>query len=448
MKTSAEKLLSVMLTHGDELAINVVRVVKQEWFDIGFHKKVYNAITDLVKNNRGVDMMTVVMWLREKNMLEGNMVSQISQLTGAHTGVIMIDSIVGTLEYEYKKRKVSSFLTEQSRKLENDNFLVDDFIEKYKDLKEVLHNAQVEKVDNADLIYEVLMNHDKAEKGEIQGLEIGFPSLHRKILLEDVDVMVLAGRPAMGKTACAISIMCNLAFNYNTKSVFFSLEMSKNQMMRRIVSYITGINSNDIKYGKCTPEQKQVIRELQTREEFENIIIHDGSHTMNDILRKSTDHKHNDDVKLILIDYLQKITGTNPRQNRYELVTENSNQVKFMSQNLKIPTIALAQLSRSNTQRGGDMRPRLKDLRDSGEIEQDASIVAFLHRPFYYGIKEDEHGNDTETLGQFIIAKNREGELGMVKFTVDLPCSKWKAYEGKEIEIKTTNDGEQKDMPF
>jgi len=221
--------------------------------------------------------------------------------------------------------------------------------------------------------------------------------------------------------------------------------MSKNQIMRRLIAYITDIDSNKIKYGTCDVKQLAMIRAVKKHQGLKNIFIHAGSHTSDDIIRKSTEHKHNDGIQLIIVDYLQKITGTRKNQSPYELVSANSNDMKFMSANLKIPNISLAQLTRESSKVGG--RPKLSDLKQSGDIEQDASIVVFLHRPEYYGIKLTENDESTEGMGELIIAKNREGVLGIVKFNVDLTTSKWTPYQTEGITIQEKSK-DQDELPF
>jgi replicative DNA helicase len=257
-----------------------------------------------------------------------------------------------------------------------------------------------------------------ARNGKISGIDLKYSILNQIVLLESVDMMVIGARPAMGKTAFAINTMIRMAFAGYVVA-FFSLEMSTKQIFRRIISNITGIDSNRIKYGHLNASEEQLIKNCMLMPEMKNIIIHEGSHTINDISSKLNEIKNCD---VFFVDYLQKIT---PMKNgsRYDAVSQISNGIKHISQNMHIPSIALAQLSRDSSKVG--KRPSLPDLKESGEIEQDASVVAFLHRPEYYGETETFNGMDATNICEFIVGKNREGEIGIFEMTIDLKTSKF-----------------------
>ena len=230
--------------------------------------------------------------------------------------------------------------------------------------------------------------------------------------------MIIGARPAMGKTAFSVDLMVRL-INNGKRVCFFSLEMSKKQIMRRIMANISGIDSNKIKFGNLTKNEFNRICELDQLPQLDNLKIYDGSHTINEIASKLNDS--NFDV--FIVDYLQKVTPKSTRS-RYDSVTEISNGLKHICMNQKIPCVALAQLSRDSAKLG--KRPSLPDLRESGEIEQDGSIVAFLHRPEYYGETETFNGDDATNICEFIVAKNREGETGIFEMKIDLATSRFK----------------------
>jgi replicative DNA helicase len=234
--------------------------------------------------------------------------------------------------------------------------------------------------------------------------------------------MVVGARPAMGKTAFAVSLAVNLAFTSGLNVVFFSLEMSKKQIMRRVVSNLAAIDSNRIKYGECSENELKRIYSIQEAAELENLKIFEGSHSLNDITLILSDLKLEKKIDVVVIDYLQKIVPKS-KGSRYEQVTEVSNGVKVIAQNMHIPVIALAQLSRDSSKIG--KLPTLTDLRESGEIEQDASVVSFLHRPEYYGEELTSNGNRAENICEVLIAKNREGSVGKYEMGVDLSLSKF-----------------------
>jgi replicative DNA helicase len=206
------------------------------------------------------------------------------------------------------------------------------------------------------------------------------------------------------------------------KIAFFALEMTKKQMIRRILANISGIDSNKIKFGNCNQQEMNRIYQVQEMDVWKNIFIFEGSHSINDIASEMNRLKREHQIDLFFVDYIQKIQPKSSRS-RYEVVSEISNGLKLICQNLQIPCLALAQLSRDSSKTG--KRPSLPDLKESGEIEQDASIVAFLHRPEYFGESETYNGNDSTNVCELIIAKNREGEIGIFEMIVDLKTSKF-----------------------
>jgi|GEM_PF-4693913 len=445
MKTTAQKIISVLLSSNVVHSRKILHRTTPEWFDIGIEKRIFEAAQKIHKRSEVINVVTIAKEFRTTGDFSAKTMGIISKYSADYLDALILDSLLETLEGEYHELQASKFLIEMQRRLANKNLLPDEFLMKCKEMIQLFTTQTRDQETNEELIDKVLKNHDEAHKGELPGIELGLANLSEKILLEDVDMMVIGGRPAMGKTAFAITIMCTLAFMKNIPLVFFSLEMSKNQIMRRLIAYITDIDSNKIKYGTCDVKQLAMIRAVKKHQGLKNIFIHAGSHTSDDIIRKSTEHKHNDGIQLIIVDYLQKITGTRKNQSPYELVSANSNDMKFMSANLKIPNISLAQLTRESSKVGG--RPKLSDLKQSGDIEQDASIVVFLHRPEYYGIKLTENDESTEGMGELIIAKNREGVLGIVKFNVDLTTSKWTPYQTEGITIQEKSK-DQDELPF
>jgi replicative DNA helicase len=279
----------------------------------------------------------------------------------------------------------------------------------------------------SQVVTRIIENHDKAKTGIPIGVELGWQSTRGKIVLEETDVMVVGGRPAMGKTAWLVSAIKKLVFDQEKDVVVFSLEMSKDQIIRRLIAQLCDIDSNSIKLGQCTYEEIQRIFAISGSPLFERLHLFDGSHTILEIAQKTSEIKNSRNVDLVMIDYLQKVTPEKSGE-RYQEVTRISNGIKKMTMTMRIPTIALAQLSRDSGKTG--RRPTLPDLKESGEIEQDASIVAFLHRPEYYGDLYDDMGNSNSGRGEFIIAKNRDGSNGIIDMSVDLSRSAWVDFKG------------------
>ncbi len=194
-------------------------------------------------------------------------------------------------------------------------------------------------------------------------------------------------------------------------------------MMRRILSNLAEVDSNRIKYGEMNNQELERVNVVKFDERLNNIILVEGTQNINTIARSISVNKPD----IVLVDYLQKVKGTG-KEDLYTSVTKVSNGLKEICQNMHVPIIAMAQLSRPDASRVGK-RPSLPDLRQSGEIEQDASIVGFLHRPEYYGDEILEDGSNANGVCEIIIAKNREGEIGVYPLSVDLKTSNFKKRE-------------------
>jgi len=226
------------------------------------------------------------------------------------------------------------------------------------------------------------------------------------------DLIIVAARPSMGKTAFVLSMARNMAVDHERPVAFFSLEMSSVQLMMRLIIAETGIPGNDIKSGRLTPEQWRHLESATKPLGAAPLYIDDTpALSVFEFRSKARRLKIHNDIQIIIIDYLQLMTGgtQDSKGNREQEVAFISRTLKAIAKELNVPIIALSQLSRATELRGGSKRPQLSDLRESGAIEQDADIVAFIHRPEYYGINQDENGMPTAGMAEIIIAKHRNG---------------------------------------
>ena len=235
------------------------------------------------------------------------------------------------------------------------------------------------------------------------------------------DLIILAGRPGMGKTSAAVSMCIYPALQEKKAVAIFSLEMSSEQLVSRMQSFVSGVNVSLIVKKKLTENQIHQIQ-LKSKELAEAPIYIDDTPniTLLDLKGKARKLVKEQKVEMIVIDYLQLMRSGLKTKSREEEIAEISRGLKGLAKELKIPIIALAQLSRSVEQRGGDKKPMLSDLRESGQIEQDADMVLFCYRPEYYGISDYQVGNtefDTNGLFFLLIAKHRNGELGEIPLT-------------------------------
>ena len=265
-----------------------------------------------------------------------------------------------------------------------------------------------------DVAMTVLHNIEKAsrQKDPITGVPTGFMDLdYRTAGLQPSDLILVAARPSMGKTAFVLNILDYVGVRKNMPAMVFSLEMSKEQLVNRMLSLETLIDADKLRKGTLTDEDWATLIEGIDRVVASNIIIDDTPGiSVSELRSKCRKAKLERGLSLIMIDYLQLMTGSAGKraENRQQEITEISRSLKALAREMNCPVIALSQLSRACEQRP-DHRPMLSDLRDSGAIEQDADIVMFLYRDDYYN-KDTEHPNEAE----IIIAKQRNGPIGTV----------------------------------
>jgi len=232
------------------------------------------------------------------------------------------------------------------------------------------------------------------------------------------DMIVIAARPGMGKTAFVLSIARNTAVEYNMGVAIFSLEMSSVQLVKRLIAGEARIDSEKLRKGDLAEHEFHQLHARIPKLSNAPIFIDDTAGiSIFDFRAKCRRLKAQHDIQLVIIDYLQLMTAKDGRNNgnREQEISTISRSIKEIAKELNIPIIALAQLSRSVEQRAGDKKPLLSDLRESGAIEQDADIVSFLYRPEYYKIMDDGQGNSFQDVAEFIIAKHRNGKTDTVR---------------------------------
>lgn len=423
MKAVIEQIFGLMLHQSKEDCIETFNRIDERFLKTGFQKRIHQSIGQLIKERKAIDLLTITMQFKENGWFDQKIVVQISQLTAQSyslTSTLRLSSMFEQCIQELVFEKALSIRNQIDVLLESENLTLTKFQEIIQSGNDVKFEEKKEK-SNVDVIFDVVKDHIDAKQGIICGTGIGYSFLNQVVLLEAVDVMIVGARPAMGKTAFGVNTLIKMAFQ-GKKVAFFALEMTKKQMVRRILANISGIDSNKIKFGNCNEEEMQKIYAIQELDIWKDIFIFEGSHSINDIASEMNKLKREHKIDLFFIDYIQKIQPKSARS-RYEVVSEISNGLKLICQNLLIPCVAFAQLSRDSSKMG--KRPSLPDLKESGEIEQDASIVAFLHRPEYYGETETYNGNDSANVCELLIAKNREGELGIWEMKVDLKTSKF-----------------------
>jgi replicative DNA helicase len=386
------------------------------------NNEVILAILSLYKASKPIDIMTVSMYLKQKGVLdEIGGAFYVSSLTNRVASSANIDTHVKILQQKSLERNMVQICNRALVKVLNYR---DDIFDVYAStqveidnaLKDVLH-YELKNIN--EIHYEILTrNINVLEKGIKSGVPSGFR------LLDNVtngwqpsDLIILAGRPSMGKTAAAISMIIHPAIEEKKPVAIFSLEMSNFQIGSRIQSYISGVNVSKIVKGQVNMDEIRQISSSCVGLEKSPLFIDDTPNiSLIELKSKARKLVKDNGVQLIVIDYLQLMRSGLDVQNREQEIAEISKGLKALAKELNIPVIALSQLSRGVESRS-DKKPMLSDLRESGQIEQDADMVIFCFRPEYYGIDTYEIGTEVfQSFGlmMLIIAKHRNGELGEI----------------------------------
>lgn len=272
-----------------------------------------------------------------------------------------------------------------------------------------------------DVVKEAILEIEKASKNTdgISGVPTGFRDLDKLTSgWQRSDMIVIAARPAMGKTAFILSMARNTAVDYGMGVAIFSLEMSSVQLVKRLISSESRIPAEKLRKGDLAEHEFQQLHSRITKLATAPIYIDDTPGiSIFDLRAKCRRLKMQYDIQMVVIDYLQLMTagGGKGQGNREQEISSISRSIKEIAKELNIPVIALSQLSRSVETRGGDKRPILSDLRESGAIEQDADIVSFIYRPEYYELMTTETGESNKGIGEIIIAKHRNGATDSVR---------------------------------
>ncbi len=422
-----EAVLGALMLEKDALS-SVIDVLKAEVFYRDNHQKIFAAIKDLFEKSQPIDILTVTAQLRKQGDLE--MIGgayYITELTSRVASAANIEFHSRIIIQKYIQRELIRISTETINSAYEDSSDVLDLLDKAeKNLFEIAQSnlrRDARKMD--DLVQEALRDIEslKDKKDGLTGVASGFTGLDRMTSgWQKSDLVIIAARPAMGKTAFVLSCARNAAVDFDKPTVVFSLEMSSVQLVNRLIAGEAEIEQEKIRKGTLEEWEWQQIHSKIGRLE-KSVFIIDDTPALNifEFRAKCRRLKAQHDIQLIIIDYLQLMhgkasDGKGGGGNREQEIGSISRALKSVAKELNVPVIALSQLSRAVEQRpGNSKRPMLSDLRESGSIEQDADMVLFLYRPEYYGLTEDEDGNPTQGVGEVIIAKHRNGETGTVR---------------------------------
>ena len=409
----------------DKDAFTVVsEIIKPETFYEARHQKIYEAVQSLNLQEKPVDIMTVTEELRHKGTLEEvGGPSYIVELSSQVASSAHIEYHAHILAQKFLARQLIQFASMIETDAFDETVDVDDLMQKAEGaLFEISQKNMLQDYVQIDTIvdqaHQLLLQAANREGGLT-----GVPSGFRK--LDDItagwqpsDLIIIAGRPAMGKTSFALSIAKNIAVDYRKPIAFFSLEMNNVQLVNRLISNVCSIPGNKMLNGQLTPDEWERFDSNIRKMQGAPIYVDDTPGlSIFELRTKARRLVREHNIEVLMIDYLQLMNANGMRFNsRQEEVSTISRSLKSLAKELNIPVLALSQLSRAVEQREGveGKRPQLSDLRESGAIEQDADMVLFVHRPEYYHILQDEKGNDLHGMAQIIIAKHRKGATGDV----------------------------------
>ena len=416
----AEKSLLGALMLKDEIFPEILTILKPTDFYEERHQTIFEAMMELYDNHQPIDLLTLTNQLRSMKKLRAvGGAPYLTELSNFTPAVSHAKTYADIIERASVRRRLINAGSEIANKAYEEDANTDDLIgEAERELFQV--SDKIVKSDYVALSELLTDAFDRIEelqknKGALRGLKTGFRDLDNITAgFQKGDLTIIGARPAMGKTTLAQNIAYNVA-EINKKGVlFFSMEMSANEIIDRMISDVSGVDNWSMRTGNLSDEEFSRIGEALGEMDQIPIYIDDTS-SMNimELRNKARRAMHDHQIGMIIIDYLQLIEGSDRyKGNRVQEVTEISRGLKILARELEIPVIALAQLSRNVTGRDNP-RPVLSDLRESGSIEQDADLVILLHSDDYYHRNDDDFKPTNIT--ELIIAKHRHGAVGKVE---------------------------------
>ena len=412
---SEQSILGSILLDKDAI-ITVTETIKPDDFYKEAHKIIYECMITLSNKGEPIDLITLTEELRKQGHL--NDIGGISYITSLST-IVPTTSNVKYYADIVKEKSVLRKLIKASNEIINLGYSgatkIEDVLEQAE--KSIFDISQEKTSDDFKSINLVLMDaYDMIEKlytnkSDVTGITTGFKDLNKKINgLQRTDLILIAARPAMGKTAFSLNLVQNAALKGDASVAVFSLEMSKEQLVQRMLSSQSSVELKKIKTGTLNyNDWPRIIDAMAVLSDAKIHIDDTPGIKISELRSKCRKLKIEKGLDLVLIDYLQLMEGEGNNESRQQEISKISRSLKILAKELNCPVVALSQLSRAPEQRA-DHRPMLSDLRESGAIEQDADIVMFLYRDEYY-----HADSESKNIGEVIIAKNRHGETGSVE---------------------------------
>jgi replicative DNA helicase len=431
-------ILGAMLL--DAVAINDATArLRSDDFLLDSHQRIYSAMLSLQAVGHAVDYLTVTDALSKKKELDSvGGVAYLAYLTEGIPRNINIEEYVRIVKDKSLLRQLMAVFNEgMTRTADQSETAAQVLSDIEENLATIADSAIVRGFSNVGEIVASSFGSIDAlyEQGrEITGLATHYTEFDRMTSgLQESELIIIAARPSMGKTAWAINIAQNAAVHGGKVVAIFSLEMSKESLLRRLLASEALVNSRKIQTGFLPKEDKgKLLSALERLMESKMFIDDTPGITLAEMRAKARRLKQQEGrLDLIVVDYLQLMTGTNTGgkrgfENRTQEVSSISRGLKALAKEMKVPVVALSQLSRGSEQRAGDKKPLLSDLRESGSIEQDADVVAFIHREEYY----DRDNEDVKGKAEIIVAKQRNGPTGSIELAYRADFTRFENYAG------------------
>ena len=404
-------------------AVNaVIDILSPEVFYKEAHQIIFAAIKDLFTKSEAVDILTVTNHLKSTGDLEAvGGAYYISQLTNRVVSSANIEYHSRIILQKYIQRRLIQISSETIKDAYEDSADVFDLLDTAENkLFAISENNLRRNYDQMPDLVKLAIDDIESAKNAgsaLRGVPSGYTELDRITQgWQKSDLIILAARPSMGKTAFALNMARNAAVEFNKPIAFFSLEMSSKQLVTRLISSETSLTADKLRSGQLAEYEWQQLNTKVTPLVNAKLYIDDTPQlSVFDLRAKCRRLKQQHDIQMVFIDYLQLMTAkTEKNGNREQEISNISRSLKSLAKELDIPVLALSQLSRSVETRPGSKKPILSDLRESGAIEQDADMVLFIYRPEYYGLTTDEDNNSTQGKAVVSIAKHRNGKLGDV----------------------------------
>ncbi|MCD4682350.1 MAG: replicative DNA helicase [Bacteroidales bacterium] len=469
-----EAVLGALMLEQNALTA-VIDILNPEVFYKEAHQIIYKAIHKLFAKSEPIDILTVTNELKSSGELE--------LIGGAYKITELTNRVASTANIEYHARIISQkFIQRELIKISSE--IIKEAFEDTTDVFDLLDKAEQNLFAVSEnnfrrdydsmqtLVGEAIKDIQSARdhEGNLRGIPSGFTDLDRITAgWQKSDLIILAARPGMGKTAFVLSMARNIAVDFNIPVAFFSLEMSSIQLVTRLISSETQLSADKLKKGTLENyEWEQLNAKIGKLVDAPLYIDDTPALSIFELRAKCRRLKAQHNIQMIVVDYIQLMsTGGDNKGNREQEISAISRSLKALAKELNVPIITISQLNRSVETRGGSKRPILSDLRESGAIEQDADLVSFIYRPEYYKIDQDEDGNPTKGMAELIIAKHRNGALADVKLQFVDKFAKFLDYEGGAYDIPSDipseydypqensytvpsrmNDLEEEDQPF